>query len=262
VYFRLKLKDSEEFCHLSEARSIARNKPPEARSAEEQRLLESPFRELVKPENRKKIIVVIIMASSAIVGYWAVLGWIPAWVNQLTGTQAIAERSMTAIALNLGLVVFAVLGGPLVSKLGRETYFRVGVIGSFLCCMGMFLGIKSFGPMLLCCAFFTGGFTVMPFVLLFIYVPELFDTRVRGTAFGFSYNVGRLVAGGAALYAGQLIGYFNGSYALAAAVLSCVYLIGAIASCFMTKSDGKVSAYEWSYQHVPYRSGPVGVGAE
>lgn len=240
VYLRIKLKDSTEFEFLAQRKARAKQKPVHARTQEEKALLEPTFPSLFKKKTLPKTIIIATMASSAIMGYWAVLAWIPAWVNQLVGTAAVQERSITVIAMNLGLVVSAMIGGWYVRVLGRSVAFRIGSLASFICCVAMFLTVKSFGPALLAWAFITGFVTVMPFVVLFIYVPELFETRIRGTGFGFSYNLGRIFAAIAALCGGQLIAMFGGSYAHAGATVAGVYLIGVAASFFMPVTKGEV----------------------
>lgn len=240
VYLRAKLKDSAEFEFVAQRKARAKAKPIEARTEEEKKLLQSTFSALFTKENLPKTAVIATMASSAIMGYWAVLSWIPAWVNQLVGTAAVQERSMATIALNLGLVASAMIGGWYVRVLGRSMAFRIGSFASFAFCVAMFLTVKSFGPTLLAWAFATGFVTIMPFVVLFIYVPELFETRIRGTGFGFSYNSGRIFAAIAALCGGQLIAMFGGSYAYAGATVAGVYLIGVAISFFMPATKGEV----------------------
>ncbi|MBY0548824.1 MAG: MFS transporter [Candidatus Obscuribacterales bacterium] len=240
LYLRTHLKESTEFESLCEAKRRAKAKIEALRSDAEKDMLRFPLFDLFARANRHKTLIVAAMGSSAIMGYWAVLSWVPAWVTQLTGTAAISERSATTIAMNLGLITCAIFGGFIVSKFGRVMCFRMGSLGSFLCCVGMFTTVKSFGPALLIWGFLTGFCSILPFVVLFIYVPELFASRYRSTAFGFSYNVGRIFAAGAALCGGQLIGYFQGSYSLAAGVVSSVYLIGVVASLLMPKTSGDV----------------------
>jgi len=243
-YVRAKLKDTEEFEFISEARKRARLKKPEARNAEEKILLSNPLTELFSKDNRRATFTVMAMASSCIMGYWAVLSWIPAWINQLVGSPATAEKSMTTICMNVGLIMFGFLGGKLVDMFGRRRCFFVGSMASFLCCVGMFTTVKSFGLPLLLWAFCIGGVSILPFVVLFVYVPELYATRIRSTAFGFSYNSGRVFAALAALFGGQIIASFGGSYATGAATVASVYLVGAVASFFMPKTDGSVERHD------------------
>lgn len=250
LYVRAKLKDTEEFEFLAEARKRARSKPKNERNDLEQQLTRNTFLELFRGKNRGNTLIVVAIASSAIMGYWSVLSWIPAWVNQLTGHAAINERSTTTIVMNIGLILCGCFGGHLVSYFGRARCVLIGSLGSFICCLAMFTTVKAFGPALLCWVFAIGAFSILPFVVLFVYVPELFGTAIRGTAFGFSYNSGRIFAAMAALLGGQLISVFGGSYSAAGALVSCVYLIGAAASFFMPRTTGEVPQVEMNMQEL------------
>ena len=75
-------------------------------------------------------------------------------------------------------------------------------------------------------------------ILVYIYTLELFDLRVRGTAFGFSVQIGRVLAAGGALMAGQIIAICHGSYAIAGACMAMINLLGIIASLFMINTSG------------------------
>jgi hypothetical protein len=80
----------------------------------------------------------------------------------------------------------------------------------------------------------------VPFVLLWGYIPELYATRMRSTAFGVTYNVGRIVAAVATLISGELIKVFGGSYAMAASSVAGIFLLGTVVSFFMPKPCGKM----------------------
>jgi len=242
VYIRAKLREPEQFRAVQEVKRQLRRKQKTELTASEKHILRFTLPEIFARDALPKTAVVIALASTAIIGYWAVLSWIPAWINQLTGTLAVAERSSAAIAFNLGAILAASMGGFIIDRLGRPKAFRLAYSGALLSCIAMFLSVKSFGAALLCWTFVVGAFGTLPFVFLFIYVPELFATRIRGTAFGFSVQLGRVFAALAALAGGQLIGFFGGSYALAGASVATLYTIGILASFILPKSTGEVSA--------------------
>ncbi len=242
VYIRAKLSEPEQFQLVRQLKRQLKGKPKSELTQEEARLMAFTFPEIFAKDNRGKIMVVVGLASTAIIGYWAVLSWIPAWVNQLTGTLAVQERSTTAIAMNCGAIFFVVFAGFLVHWLGRVNAFRFAFAGALLTAWGMFLSVKAFGWLLLLWVFLVGGFATLPFAFLFIYVPELFNARIRATAFGFSVQVGRLMAAVAALAGGQLIAMFGGSYAVAGASVATMYIMGIIASFFMPETSGEVEA--------------------
>jgi MFS family permease len=101
----------------------------------------------------------------------------------------------------------------------------------------LFLTVHAFNPALLGFTCLAGFACTAPFTYLFIYVPELFSTRLRATAFSFSIQAARILAGAVAVFGGQLVGMFGGSYALAAAAMSSIYILGFLATFFMPETS-------------------------
>lgn len=242
LYIRANIKEPAHFEILQEYKRRLRSKPKEELTKEESEALRFTFPRIFSRQYRRKIVIIAGLASTAIVGYWAALAWIPPWINQLTGTQAVAERSAAAIIMNVGAICGCMLSGLFVLWFGRRNCFRFAFAGAFLCCVMMFLTVKAYGPILLAWVFGAGFFAVVPFSFVFIYAPELFDSKIRGTAFGFSVQVGRLLAAVTALASGQLIQMFSGSYAIAGACVAGCYLLGILVTKFMPTTDGEVAA--------------------
>jgi MFS family permease len=242
IYIRSKLVDTPEVNKIRAQRLTLQKKPKHELNPGESNLLKFTFFELFEPKNLRRVLIVCTLASTTMAGHYAVVSWIPAWINQLTGTSAIQERSIATIVLNTGAILGALSGGLLITFLGRPKSFRFAFAGAFACCLGMYLTVKSFGMPLLAWALVAGFFVMIPYTYLFIYVPELFSTHIRATAFGFSIQAGRIFAGILALIGGQLVAAFGGSYASAGACVASVYIVGFIVSFFMPKSDGTVTA--------------------
>lgn len=207
----------------------------------ETRLMKLPIVELFMPENRHPLIVLVALASTVCIGSFAVLSWLPAWINQICGHLAVNERSTAVVLQNVGAIFGAATGGIFVIRFGRKWSFRIAFLGALICTMALFLSVKSFGIALLLWTILCGFFVLAPYTYLFIYVPELFDTRLRATAFGFSIQCGRIFAGLANILGGQLVALFGGSFSLAAAVVSLIYVPGLIATLFMPVSSGTVA---------------------
>lgn len=221
---------------ISEPESFRLHKQRQAHTKE----ADTPLATCFSRENRGSITNIAALASTTIVGYWAILSWIPAWISQITGTAAQAEKSVTVIAMNLGAIAFSLTAGHLVSKVGRRKSFQIAFLLSFLSIATLFGLFKSYSPLVPVMAFFVGGFSCAPFALLFIYVPEVFPIKARTTAFGISVQTGRICAAVASLMAGQIIAACAGSYAAAGSVLNVVYLFGLLATCFMEEGNGEV----------------------
>lgn len=240
VYIRAKLKESSHFVNMQELKDRAKNKDASLRSEEENASLRFTFLDLLEKENFKKTVAVVSLTSTAIIAWWAVLAWIPAWINQLTGELAVQQRSIAMLFKEIGMILSGFLGGVMIMKFGYKRSIMISFLAAFICATGMFLTTKSYGVALLAWILFTGFFAHVPFVILWTYIPELFETRIRSTAFGVCFNIGRFAAAIAALGSGELIRLFGGSYALAASSIASVYLLGIFAARYMPATNGKL----------------------
>lgn len=251
LYFRTKLKEPEHFEQVQQAKRIER----EIATVCGVEFIGEPLTlpQIFSRKNLAKTMAAIGLSTPAIVGYWAVLAWLPAWVTQMVGGEAIVERSVTAVALNIGGLIGALGAGLLVEKIGRAKSFRLANCGALLCSLILFGTIKEYGLLLLSACFLLGFFAQGLFALLFIYVPELYEAKVRCTGVTTSITAGRIFAAMAALLGGQIIACLNGSYASAAILFSSVYCLGAIVSCFLPKHDEEIASYESE----TFRAAPV-----
>jgi MFS transporter, SHS family, sialic acid transporter len=74
------------------------------------------------------------------------------------------------------------------------------------------------------------------------YLPELYPTRIRATGQGFSYNIGRVLAGLGVLGAGTLVNFFHGDYRKGAILMATIYLVGLLVIQFAPDTGGKMLA--------------------
>lgn len=238
VYIRAKLKEPQQYLQMRMLSQSAKAKPAAERSAEEHKLTRLTILELFEKGTFKKLAAAAALTTVAIIAWWAVLAWIPAWINQLTGKLAVEERSFAMYFKDTGMILSGFLGSWMLAKLGYKKCMSVSFLCAFVCCVSMFLSVKSYGPQLLAWILAVGFFCHVPFVVLWTYIPELFPARIRSTAFGVAFNIGRFAAAIAAVASGSLIASFSGSYALAASSMASVYLLGVLAAFFMPKPPG------------------------
>jgi MFS family permease len=229
VYIRAKLKEPRQFQLVLDQKQNSTDSG-----------IFHTLKQLFSTANRHAVVVICVLASTAIVGYWAVMSWIPPWINQLTGTLAVSERTAATLALNLGAILSAIVTGTMVIWLGRQAVFRIAFVGAMVSFISMFMTVKAYGLPLLAWAFAGGFFVQLPFNCIFIYAPELFSTKIRGTAVGFSIQSGRVIGALGALLGGQLIRIFAGSYAIAGSCIALFYLVGIVATFFMPATIGEV----------------------
>jgi MFS family permease len=244
IYIRSTLKESNDFHAVKKQREDLKAKSASSLTVIEAKLLRFSFLEIFSVEHRSRVILISALASFAMVAYWAGLSWLPAWINQLTGTVAVDERSAASLVVSLGVLTATIAGGFLIKALGARNSLLVGFVGALISNVILFCTIKTFGTALLVWSFIAGFFDQVPFIILCIYIPLLFPAHVRGTAFGFCYDgAGRIIAALAILLGGQLIGVFQGSYSAAAACMAAVNVLG-FAVAFWLPLPIKVSEQE------------------
>jgi MFS family permease len=200
-----------------------------------------PFR-IISTKHLKKTLIILALGSTAIINKWAVLSWVPAWVSQLVGGPAIAERSTVTFAMYSGSVIASLLALNLVPKLGRRRSFALAFGGTLLFDLLLFLCAKDYGFLLIALCFTAGVFEALPYLYMYAIVPELFPANVRGTAFGISIQTGRIFAAIAALASGKLIAVFHGSYTQAASTLAFLNLIGFGAAWLLPEDENYLSS--------------------
>jgi len=71
-----------------------------------------------------------------------------------------------------------------------------------------------------------------------VWLPELFPTRMRGTAVAFCFNAPRFISCLGPLIAGTLIAYFGG-FGPAATIVGLFFILGVVAAPFLPETNGK-----------------------
>ena len=83
-----------------------------------------------------------------------------------------------------------------------------------------------------------GFFTLGIWAWAPVWLPELFPTRMRGTAIAFTFNAPRFVSCIGPLIAGSLIVRLGG-YGPAATIVGLFFILGVIAATFLPETNGK-----------------------
>ena len=198
-----------------------------------------PLREIFGPALRRRTLLAILLSSVPLFVTWGVVLWIPLWADQLTGGQAPRVKAWCLLAISLGAAVGALVAPLLDARFARRTVYVGLCIGSFLVCGTLFLGFSAFSAGFLLVTGLVGVFTSSFYGWLPQYLPELFPTRVRATGQGICYNFGRIVTAIGAWQMGNIMSWFDHSYARAGAALLFVYFIGIVAIWFMPETKGK-----------------------
>lgn len=199
----------------------------------------SPVAAIFAPRLFKHTLLGIVFASVALIGTWGSVTWIPLWADQLVGATDPAAKANTQMLQALGAIVGASLAPFAGSRLGRRPAYFLLCLCSLGVCAYMFRSVGEYGNRFLFCAFVVSACTASFYGWFPLYLPELFPTRVRATGQGLCYNFGRVFAAGGALFQGELVKRFDGSYAQAGAIVTLIYVVGMAAIWLAPETKGK-----------------------
>ncbi|MGH8018331.1 MAG: MFS transporter [Opitutaceae bacterium] len=197
-----------------------------------------PLRETFTPPLLRRTIFAIIFSSVALIGTWGSVQWLPLWADKLTGGAVPEAKALVGVLLAVGAIA-GCFAGALGGRFGRRpAYFFLCLVSLILCAV-LYRGIDSYGPAFLVLSFLCGAFTAAFYGWFPLYLPELFPTRVRATAQGVGYNSGRIFAAFGALGAGQLVSFYEGSYARMGATITLVYIVGMVVIWMAPETKGQ-----------------------
>lgn len=191
---------------------------------------------------RRLTLLCMVMSFGSNVGYWALSGWIPAYVEAVA-RKSYAGAAAAHLAAQSGMLyTFAGMiglgsAGFVADVIGRRAMLAVYFGGSLVATPLVFLWTHDPRNLLIVAAI-NGLFTSGQFTWMSIYPPELFPTAVRGTAISFIFNSARFIACWGPLVAGFLISRLGG-YSTAAVLFSITYFFALCAVPFLPETKGK-----------------------
>jgi SHS family sialic acid transporter-like MFS transporter len=198
-----------------------------------------PLREIVRSSAWRLTLLASVLAGIALIGSWGTVQWIPLWADQLVNGLQPKAKAYAQLATALGAIAGGFLGAFLAGKLGRRLSYAVISLASLGLCAALFRGVSHYGTTFLAVTFAVGVATTAFYGWLPLYLPELFPTRIRATAQGIAFNIGRLLAAAGALEMGRLMQALGGSYPSAGATISLVYVAGLIVIWFAPETKGR-----------------------
>ena len=179
------------------------------------------------------------LASVVLIGTWGSVQWMVLWADQMAGHTLPQAKAVTLLLLAFGAIVGCFAGSAMGARMGRRPAYFTMCLVSLLSCGFLFRTVTEFGPVFLVTSFLVGMFTASFYGWLPLYLPELFPTRARATGQGVCFNGGRVLAAVGAITQGQLVTYYDGSYAKAGSVLTLIYLLGMVLIWFGPETKGK-----------------------
>jgi len=182
---------------------------------------------LSDPELRRRVGLLLLMAITTVVPWWSASTWIPEFAAQ---SPTSVSSSLAGLMFSAGSIAGFLAMGLLGDFVGRKSAIWLYYLGALVVSLCFFLLVTEKGAMLIM-AVANGFFSSGQFAWMTIYLPELFPTRVRGTAMSLVFDSSRAVAVLCPVLAGWLISSLGG-IGPAGAAMSLVYLLGLIVTPF------------------------------
>jgi MFS family permease len=194
---------------------------------------------LADPKLRRRTWIAVLMSLSTTLGWWGISTWVPPYIGAVAargGLPAAQWASFAGMAYNIGAIAGYIGLGFLADAYGRKRVTALFFAVAFIITPVLFMWTHDVA-LLLAVACVSGFFSLGQYTWMPTWLPELYPTRVRGTAIALCFNVPRFLAWTGPLVAGTLIARFGG-YGHAAVTVGFIYLIGLALVPFLPETRG------------------------
>ena len=219
----------------------------------------APYAALLSDKRwRKNLIVGALIASTGVVGLWAIgeyavdlqkavfqthfaqKGLAPAQVKEEVDFAIFLAYILNMLGAGLGMWLFT----RLAAAAGRRPAFLVGFITAMFVTAYVYWKLNSpddaywMMPLM-------GGAQLGLFAGFAIYLPELFPSRLRSTGTSFCYNLGRFAAAAGSFFSAKLTIFFAEShpaplpYRYSAMTMCVIFLVGMVTLYFAPETKGQ-----------------------
>lgn len=189
---------------------------------------------------RRLTIAAFLMSTTTTLGWWGISTWVPAYVASVAARQGLSGvrwASLAGMSYNIGAICGYIGLGFVADAWGRKPATIAWFALALFLTPVLFLWTHNLALLLLVCGI-NAVFSLGQYTWCSAWLPEVYPTRIRGTAIGFCFNAPRFIAFLGPLLAGTLITYFGG-YGKAAVILSMIYILGIAAAPFLPETLGK-----------------------
>ena len=162
--------------------------------------------QIFRPPYLARTIVMSVLLSVAVIGLWAGAVYEPTAITILAraqgmdGPSAARMASLGTALLSVGTILGCLALPLLAERIGRRSTLGIYFAGMALTIVlgfgwAFYLPVGAALPVFIVVLFFL-GFAGGNFAVFSLWLPELFGTEVRATAFAFCTSIGRFVGAG------------------------------------------------------------------
>jgi MFS family permease len=210
--------------------------------ARTERASRSPLSMLFSTSLAPLTIALTIMNACTLFGWWSFNLWLPSYLQEPAargglGLQMLSSSTMILV-MQAGMWLGYITFGFVSDRIGRKrTYVAYLLLAAVLLCVYVSirapLVLLALGPLV---AFFATGY----FSGFGAVTAEIFPTAIRGTAQGFTYNIGRIVSAAAPFAVGTLAQTHG--FGAALSISSVAFLLAALAWVWIPETRGRALA--------------------
>jgi MFS family permease len=185
--------------------------------------------QIFSDDYRKNLVNGSIVFGTMLIGLWAVFSWAPTWVQSITPevNKANELRGITMMILALAGLVGSIVSGWIVNAIGMRKTMMMCFVACFIMTAIVFKLNTSVSNITLVEMALLAFFFGISQGALSVYIPSLFPTKVRASATGFCFNIGRLFTATVVFFIGALVSFLGG-YGNAVFIFSFIFLVGLI----------------------------------
>ncbi|HLX90170.1 MAG TPA: MFS transporter [Puia sp.] len=184
-------------------------------------------------EYGRDLLIGSVIFGTMLIGLWAIFSWLPTWLQGLMTSGGSDKVGSVMMVFAAGGLTGGFLSGWLLNAIGSRKSMLLCFAACSTCSFLLFKTNSFFSNMVYVEVTGIALFFGASQGVLSVYIPELFPVKIRATATGFCFNIGRLLTATAILFVGLLQSVLGG-YGNALFIFSFVFVAGLVATLIST----------------------------
>lgn len=209
-----------------------------ARARGEMRKASGALKDLFTGPMLKLTVFVTLMNACTLYGYWAFTQWVPAYLELSPARGGLglgSYKTLLLVAMNVGMWFGYVTFGLVSDRVGRKRTYVTYVLAAAFFVMA-YASLRSPWALLMLGPF-VGFFGAGYFSGFGAVTAEIYPTKIRATAQGFTYNLGRVASAAAPWTVGTLAD--SHGFAAAFATAAAAFVLAAVAWIWIPETKGR-----------------------